>query len=353
MPNELAPVNELTPVKNTLTLAPAERLLPIPSLLAAADNALGSCSALDPIALLLADKRSPATRRAYASDLAGFFGTEGFASGGVPDPAEVAAFLSLSVPEVARRLSSYKAGMLSAGLAEATVNRRLAAVRSLLQFSYRLGLSATDGRGLVDGEKVQTYRDTRGVDAKTLKKLCALPLSVHGETLLGLRDAALLRLLSENALRRAEVCAASVGDFSAGESRLLSVGKGKGTQKQPVTLSPKASGAIAAYLLAGGHGAYKAGPLFRSLDRRPGIGGGRLTAGGLYLIVQAYGRRLGLTLAPHKLRHSAITAALEAGADVREVQGLSRHAKLETLMRYDDSRPDRQGKVSRLLSGLI
>ena len=344
MPNELRNElrNELMPVRNTLAVASP---LTVPSPLAV--DALDT--ALDPIALLLADKRSSATRRAYKTDLAGFFD----AAGTAPEPAAVAAFLALPAPAIARRLSAYKAGMLTAGLSEATVNRRLAAVRSLLQFSYRLGLACTDGRGLVDGEKVQAYRDTRGVDVKTLKRLVALPRSVHGETVRGLRDAALLRLLSENALRRAEVCSLSVGDFLAGEGRLRIVGKGKGTQKVLVTLSPKGVGAMSAYLTISGHAGDLAGPLFRSLDRRPGVGGGRLTAGGLYGLVRGYGARLGLTLAPHKLRHSAITAALEAGADVRDVQGLSRHAKLETLMRYDDSRVDRQGKVSRLLSGLI
>jgi len=145
-------------------------------------------------------------------------------------------------------------------------------------------------------------------------------------------------------------------DYSPMEKRLRILGKGKGTQKVPVTLSPKTVQAISAYLVAAGHGEGDAGPLFRNLDRRGSnteAAGGRLTPGGLYGVVQGYGARLGLKLAPHKLRHSAITAALEAGADVREVQGLSRHAKLETLMRYDDSRTDKQGKVSRLLSGLL
>ena len=307
-------------------------------------------SAPDPVALLLADKRSPQTRRAYASDLAAFFGTPGRA----PDPAGVAAFLALAAPQVALRLSVFKAGMLAAGLAEATVNRRLAAVRSLLKFSHRVGLAQTDGAGLVDSEKVTAYRDTRGVDVKTLKKLIALPAQVHGgESLHGRRDTALLRLLGENALRRAEVCALDAGDFSLPEKRLLITGKGKGSQKAPVTLSPKCAGAVAAYLLASGRTGGGAGPLFLSLDRRPGHGGGRLTPGGLYGLVGGYGARLGVKLAPHKLRHSAITAALEAGAGVRDVQQLSRHAKLETLMRYDDSRDDKQGKVSRLLSGLL
>ncbi len=344
---------------NELILAGA--VFPASALSVVPTAALSTTAGNDPIALLLADKRSPATRRAYKADLAGFFG----AGEGMTDPAAVQTFLALPVPEVALRLASYKSGMLSAGLSEATVNRRLAAVRSLLQFSYRLGLAKTDGRGLVDGEKVQAYRDTRGVDVKTLKKLVALPLSVHGETLIGLRDTALLRLLAENALRRAEVTALDAGDFSPMEKRLLILGKGKGTQKVPVTLSPKTVQAISAYLAASGHGEVGerrdgAGPLFRNLDRRQSkteaagrLTANRLTPGGLYGIVQGYGARLGLKLAPHKLRHSAITAALEAGADVREVQGLSRHAKLETLMRYDDSRTDKQGKVSRLLSGLL
>ena len=163
MPNELM-VNNLMIDKNALAVAPPIPSLSLASVLAPAPVSLGS----DPIALLLADKRSLATRRAYAGDLATFF-RDG--------PASVQAFLSLPVPVVALKLAAYKSEMLAAGLAEATVNRRLAAVRSLLQFSYRLGLSYTDGRGLVDGEKVTAYRDTRGVDVKTLKKLVALPLA--------------------------------------------------------------------------------------------------------------------------------------------------------------------------------
>ena len=232
--------------------------------------------------------------------------------------------------------------MLAAALAEATVNRRLAAVRSLLKFSARLGLCQTDGRGLVDGERAQAYRDTKGVDVKTLKKLLALP---DTKTLLGKRDAALLRLMCENALRRAEVCALTVADYEATARRLNILGKGKGSQKQPVTISTRLVGAITLYLLEAGH---QSGPLFRNAA---GFG---LTADGLYKIVGGYGDKLGISLTPHKLRHSAITAALDAtNGDVRKVQKLSRHAKIETLLRYDDAREDFQGEVTGALSKLL
>ncbi len=59
-------------------------------------------------------------------------------------------------------------------------------------------------------------------------------------------------------------------------------------------------------------------------------------------------------LSPHRIRHSGITAALEAtGGDVRKVQKLSRHANLNTLMIYDDNRQDVQGEISDLLADLV
>ena len=291
---------------------------------------------INPVELLLKDKRSPATKRAYRADLLDFFGGD--------DPATVAAFLQLSPPQVALRLAAYKAEMIGKGLAEATVNRRLAAVRSLLKMSHRLGLASTDGRGLIDGEKAQAYRDTRGIDVKQVKKLLALP---DVPTVSGKRDRALLLLLFENALRRAEVCGLSVADFEPEARRLLIRGKGKGTLQQPVTLSARSAGAITAYLLAAGH---RDGPLFRN----QGEGSG-LTTDGLYKIVKGYGAKIGVpTLAPHKMRHASITAALDAtGGDVRRVQRLSRHADLRTLTRYDDNRDDLQGEVTGLLSKLL
>jgi integrase/recombinase XerC len=239
--------------------------------------------------------------------------------------------------------------MLQRGASEATVNRRLSAIRSLMQFTHRLGLATTDGRGLVDSEKVRAYRDTRGVDLDTLKKLKLAPGTA---TLRGKRDTAIMRLLSENALRCAEVLALDVADFDRDGRRVTILGKGCGTQKEAVTISPATAAAITAYLEAAGH---TGGSLFRSLDHRPGHRGDRITATGLRSIIDDYGRAVGIEgLTPHKLRHSAITAALDAtNGDVRKVQRLSRHRDLRTLIIYDDNRADLQGEVTNLLSELL
>jgi integrase/recombinase XerC len=299
----------------------------------------------DVVQLLLADKRSPATRRAYRSDLFAFFA-------GPPDPEQVAAFLSLSAHGLALRLAKHKAEMLACGLSEATTNRRLAAVRSLLRMAYRLGLCATDGHGLIEGEKARPYRDTRGVGLSILRRLLAAP---DRTTARGLRDVAILRLLVENALRRAEVCSLSIGDFDHATRRLHILGKGRGTQREYVTLSGKAADAIAACVAAAGHGTMPDAPLFCNADHRPRHAGARLTPDGLYFVVRHYGRSIGHPgLTPHKLRHSAITCALDAtGGDIRRVQRLSRHADIRTLTIYDDNRTDMQGEVTEMISALL
>lgn len=298
----------------------------------------------DPLEMLLADKRSAQTRRAYRLDLTDFFGGE-------PTPAQVRDFLILPTPEVALRLAMFKARLMSEGKAEATVNRRLAAVRSLLKMAHRLGFAQTDGRGLIDGERVRSYRDTRGISLEMMRVLLQAPGT---QTLGGKRDTALLRLLCENALRRAEVCALSVADFAPEAKRLSIIGKGRGTQKQPITLSARCIEDIAAYLHAAGHAEMPVAPLFRNLDPRPEHHGRRLTIDGVYHLIELYGQKIGVPLSPHKLRHSAITAALDAtGGDLRRVQKLSRHANLNTLLIYDDNRADFQGEVTTLLSDLL
>lgn len=312
--------------------------------------------------MLLQSKRSASTRRAYAGDLRFFalfltacdHGSHAAApSDQLSDGECIGRFLQLSAPQIARVLARWKAEMMRASLSEATINRRLAAVRSLLKMAFRLGLSLCDGRNVVDGERSRPYRDTRGISLAQVRLLLLQPFVLHGEVSVhGLRDAALLRLLCENVLRRGEAHMLDVADFDAEARSLLILGKGAGTQKQRATLSASTAQVLAEYLEAAGH---KRGALFRCLDHRPDKRHGRLSTNGIYKIVRTYGASIGVdSLAPHKLRHAGITAALDAtNGDVRRVQKLSRHASITTLMLYDDSRRDAQGEVTSLLSELM
>ena len=57
-------------------------------------------------------------------------------------------------------------------------------------------------------------------------------------------------------------------------------------------------------------------------------------------IVRRVARRAGLAkkISPHTLRHAFITAALDAGVPLRDVQEAASHADPRTTMRYDRAR---------------
>jgi len=295
---------------------------------------------------LLTDKRSLNTRRAYEKDLHYFFLA---AYGQKPTEAVIAEFLQLSRFEAIAIALRYKSDLIAKGLKEATINRRLSALKSLVNFAAKLGKCSWNLDD-VQTETVQSYRDTTGIKPDGIRKML---LSINRDTPKGKRDFAILRLLWDNALRRNEVVSANIGDFDFEGRSLQILGKGRGSQKSLISLSTGTASAIQDWL---SHNEIKDSkqPLFTALDRAHR--GHRLTGTAVYQIIDQLAKAVEISkqMSPHRIRHSAITAALEAtNGNVRKVQKLSRHKKLDTLMLYDDNRTNMQGEVSGLLGDLI
>ena len=295
---------------------------------------------------LLSDKRSLNTRRAYEKDLRYFFLA---AYGQKPTEAVIAQFLQLNRFEAIAIALRYKSDLIAKDLKESTINRRLSALKSLVNFAAKLG-KCNWNLDDVQTETVQTYRDTTGLKPEGIRTML---LSIKRDTDKGKRDFAILRLLWENALRRNEVVSTNIGDFDYEARSLQILGKGRGSQKSLVSLNIGSANAIQDWLSC--FKTKKADqPLFHALD--PANRGHRLTGTAIYQIVDqiARGSEIPKRMSPHRIRHSAITAALDAtNGNVRKVQKLSRHKKLDTLMLYDDNRTNMQGEVSSLLGDLI
>jgi integrase/recombinase XerC len=229
---------------------------------------------------------------------------------------ELGKFLTLDRHGAYALVSRYKGDLIQKSLKSATINRRLAAIKSLVAFSYNCGhcefmLEA------VKGEKLSAYRDTSGVDPETFKRVLG---GIDRTSLKGVRDYALLILLWSNALRRSEVSKSNISDFDPVTKTLRIYGKGRGNNAETVSLGSGTVTAIESWLTARG----EVNP-----DKSK-------------------------VMSPHRIRHSSITAALEAtGGDVRRVQKLSRHSSLNTLLIYDDNRKNHQGEVTDILDGLV
>lgn len=285
-------------------------------------------------------KRSPHTRRVYQKDIQNFLADLG---------TELGKFLTLDRHGAFELVSRYKGELIQKGLKSATINRRLAAIKSLVCFAYNCGHCEFMLES-VKGEKLCAYRDTTGIDPETFKRVLG---GIDRTSLKGIRDYALLLLLWSNALRRSEVSKANIGDFDPVTKTLRIFGKGRGNNAETVSLGTGTVTAIESWLTARGEVTTDKA-LFVSVN--PGYRDGRLCTQAIYNIVKERCQSAGITkvMSPHRIRHSSITAALEAtGGDVRRVQKLSRHSSLNTLLIYDDNRKNHQGEVTDILDSLI
>jgi integrase/recombinase XerC len=281
--------------------------------------------------------KSPRTVAAYQSDLAHFASFVGAAT-----PAEALHHLLGRGPVEGSMVARRWAGaMVEAGLSPASINRRMAAIRSL----SALARIVTGWALEVPSIRSTPYRDTRGPGPEVVRSLLAFA-NRQPDPRKAARDAALVHLLHDLALRRAEVVALDLDDLDPSTSTLKVSGKGRRGEKEVVTVPPPTLRALSRWI---GHRGTAAGPLLLNLDRR--TAGARLTGGGVYAILARLGEGVGVEVRPHALRHCAITSALDAtGGDVRRVQRFARHRDVKVTLRYDDNRADLAGAVAALVA---
>ena len=140
---------------------------------------------------------------------------------------------------------------------------------------------------------------------------------------------ALLSLLALNGLRVSEATGANIEALRPRRGhRTLTVVR-KSSKVVIIPLAPRTARAVDLAV-----GERCEGPIFLGFD------GNRLDRHGAGRIVRRVARRAGITksVSPHTLRHAFITAALDAGVPLRNVQEAASHANPRTTMRYDRAR---------------
>lgn len=307
---------------------------------------------------LLEEKRSPNTQRAYLKDLTSFFRSM---TKQEPTPDVVLEFLHLEEKQAVFVVTKYKAKLRRGEdcpsgkpLSESTINRRIAAIKALVEKGRALGVCCYHLSD-IKSDPQEKYRDTTGVDVNTYKRILN---QVDRFTVAGARDYAILRLLWENALRRDELCSLNFEHLYLSERKISIKAKGKGNSRELIDISDAISQALQSWLVKSQEVTRVKDnlgiPVFIALDRNNG--GKRLTGEAIRRIVVKYSNKAGVTkiMSPHRIRHSAITAYLDSSnGDIRGAQAFSRHKDARTLGIYDDNRHQRQKHVTSALSDLL
>jgi integrase/recombinase XerD len=239
---------------------------------------------------------------------------------------------SVSGPEVAARddVTAYIGALRDRGLAPASIERAVSAVKGFHRFLVREGFTDNHPVSTLPLPKVpQRLPDVISMD--DAGRLLDQPFP---DGPIGLRDRAILEVLYGCGLRASEVARLDIGDLDveAGFVRVL----GKGGKERLVPVGGLALQALTAYLGVA-RIALRPASSVRAQDPAVflSVRGRRLSRQSVHTIVRACGRKVGLdSLHPHTLRHSFATHLLEGGADLRALQEMLGHADISTTQVY-------------------
>ena len=221
-------------------------------------------------------------------------------------------------------MRTYASQIFIDGLGARSIQRKLSAIRSFMNYLVRENLLRTNP---ADGIKTpKAPKKLPGVlDVDQINQL----LNIKETDPISLRDKAIMELLYSSGLRLAELVALNPIDLNIQDRSLTVIGKGN--KKRMLPIGSKAIDAIKAWIQ------------IRSQIAAPdeealfvGNRGNRLSRRSIQSRINHWSKKNGLTqdVYPHLLRHSFATHLLEASGDLRAVQELLGHKDISTTQVY-------------------
>jgi site-specific recombinase XerD len=256
-------------------------------------------------AMVLDGVTSPHSRRAYRLALDGFIAW--WEREGRP-------------PLTKATVQAFRGKLESDGLAAATINVRLSAIRKLALEAADNGLLDPDlaaGIGRVKGAKRLGVRVGNWL---TLQQAQALLGAPDATTLKGRRDRAILAVLLGCALRRSEVAALTVEDIQQRDGRWVIVDLvGKGGRVRTVPMPAWVTTAVVVWIDATG---ITSGRIWLPINKGGRLWGGGLTEKVIWQVVEQYAAEVGLAnVAPHDLRRTSVKLCRAGGGRVTAENG--------------------------------
>jgi site-specific recombinase XerD len=300
----------------------------LPAVVTAPLPATARIDLVDAAAYARADK-SPATRRAYASDFQIF-------------RAWCEAKDLLALPAWPETVAAFLAAEAKRGVKSSTIGRRMAAIRYAHKLAGHEPPTNTEAvkatlRGIRRTIGSAPVRKAPATADKIVAMVATAPAGLRG-----LRDRAVLLLGFAGAFRRSELVALDLADLEFCDGGLrVTIRQSKTDQEGHGETIAIVSGSIACPVAAARawlDAAHIAdGPVFRSVAKGGRVAPNRLSDRSVANIVKAHARRVGLSAADfsgHSLRSGFLTSAAARGASIFKMMDVSRHKSVDTLRGY-------------------
>jgi site-specific recombinase XerD len=221
-------------------------------------------------------------------------------------------------------------------LAKPSVKQHLAAIRMLFDYLVTGGVLPFNPASSVRGPKHVVKRGKTPVlsaeDARTLLD------SIDTNTVVGLRDRALIALMVFSFARVGAAVSMEVEDYYAQGKRWWFRLHEKGGKRHEVPAHHNAEAYMDAYLEAAGHKGEKRSPLFRTTcGRTDELSDRPMTRNDAFRMVKRRAKAAGLSPAVscHTFRATGITAYLENGGTIENAQAIAAHESPRTTKLYD------------------
>ena len=218
----------------------------------------------------------------------------------------------------------------------ASVKQQLAGVRMLFDYLVRGGVLRSNPVSSVRGPRLSARRGKTPILAG--KEGGHLLASIPDDTIAGLRDRALIALMTYTFARIGAALSMKVKDAYRERNRLMVRLREKGGKRHEMPCHHVLEDYLTAYIEAAGIGADGDGPLFRSIDRKTKALSYRpMSQDVAWDMVNRRARQAGITTAVcnHTFRGTGITAYLENGGTLERARDMANHASTKTTQLYD------------------
>lgn len=225
------------------------------------------------------------------------------------------------------QLHTFAASLHEYGITPRSQARVLSGVRSFFRFLVLDGVVENDPTELLEWPSLPEHLPV----VLTLEEIDRIEDSIDLSKAEGARNRAIIEVLFSCGLRVSELVNMKLSDLYL-EDRVLLV-RGKGNKERLVPVSSKAIADLKRWFFDRNLMKIKPGEDdYVFLNRR----GAHLTRTMILIMVKRQAEEAGIkkTISPHTFRHSFATALLQGGADLRSIQAMLGHEKIDTTLVY-------------------